>query len=98
MSLIDFAGTLSSLDHMIHQAGHLPPHIVFVTAGRSKGNQVSGAKVQVDLCSCNLKDQDANLTCELGETALVWRTQFSPLSTEHTRLSCRIPGKGDAFD
>ena len=47
MPLIEFAGTLGSLDHLVHQLGDLPPHFDFVIAGRTKGNQVSGAKFKV---------------------------------------------------
>ncbi len=47
MPLIEFAGTLASLSHMTQQLGDLPPHFDFVIAGRTKGNQVSGAKFKV---------------------------------------------------
>jgi hypothetical protein len=47
MGLIEFAGTHRSLDHIENQIGDLPPHFDFVIAGRTKGNQVSGAKFKV---------------------------------------------------
>jgi hypothetical protein len=47
MPLVEFAGTLGSLEHLVHQLGDLPPHFDFVIAGRTKGNQVSGAKFKV---------------------------------------------------
>jgi hypothetical protein len=47
MPLIEFAGTLASMDHMTNQLDNLPPHFDYVIAGRTKGNQVSGAKFKV---------------------------------------------------
>jgi len=51
MPMMELAGTRASTKFLTQPLGSLPPHFDLVVAGRTKGNQLSGAKFKIPVCA-----------------------------------------------
>jgi len=70
---VEFTGTRASLIHLTNPPGNMRPHCDLVVSGRTKGNQLSGAKFKIPICGTT--------ECS-GLRPGAWATRLCRLMTE----------------
>jgi len=86
MISIELVGTRASLCYLVSPPGNVKPHCDLVVSGRTKGNQLSGAKFKIPVCG---------VTEHSGLRPGIWATRLCTVLTNQGRTKGCLFGDSD---